>query len=298
MNNGPKLILDHVSDQDQYSDGDVEEDILTLVRSGNDLEDAIRHDQRWAVLYHLDQRRKNLLEWYPFSKEASLLEIGAGCGALTGLFCEKVRSVTAVEISPRRASIIAARHSTMQNLTVYAGKFDNIGGLKGFDYVTLIGVLEYAGIYQRSPQPYQEMLKHAISALKDNGTLILAIENKLGLKYWAGTPEDHSGVLFQGLEGYPGEEGFRTFGREEIRNMLVETGFSDLEFYYPYPDYKLPECIYSDRLLPSIGDMGKMSPNYDQERFALFDEGLTCDSLLMNGAYSLMANSFLVFCRR
>lgn len=292
------MILDHATGTEEYSDGEVEEELLSIVSSGKDLEEAIREDRRWAVLYHLDQRRRNLLEWYPFDSESSLLEIGAGCGALTGLFCEKVRSVTAVELSARRAKIIATRYQNTKNLSVIAGNIGDLPPLAGFDYVTLIGVLEYAGKYRRSPHPYLDLLKLVGSALKDGGTLILAIENRLGLKYWAGAPEDHSGELFQGLEGYPGEDGFRTFGREELSALLNSAGFKDLEFYYPHPDYKIPERIYSDRSLPSLGELGGMSPNYDQERFALFDEGLAYDGLLTNGAFSLMANSFLVFCRR
>jgi 2-polyprenyl-3-methyl-5-hydroxy-6-metoxy-1,4-benzoquinol methylase len=298
MNGGPILITEHATGKEEYSDGEVEEDILSFVSSGRDLEEVVRNDRRWAVLYHLDQRRRNLLEWYPFARDASLLEIGAGCGALTGLFTEKLRSVTAIELSPRRAKIIATRYRSKENLILYAGRFEDVQGLERYDYVTLIGVLEYAGRYQRSSSPYLDMLKHVLSLLKTDGTMVLAIENRLGMKYWAGAPEDHSGKLFHGLEGYRGEDGFRTFGREELIALLNEAGFHHLNFYYPHPDYKIPERIYSDRSLPAVGELCGMSPNYDQERFALFDEGLAYDSLLTNKAFPLMANSFLVLCRR
>jgi 2-polyprenyl-3-methyl-5-hydroxy-6-metoxy-1,4-benzoquinol methylase len=298
MNGGPRLILDYVTGQEQYSDGDVEEDILTFVSSGKDLEDVVRQDNRWPVLYHLDSRRRNLLEWFPFEKDSTLLEVGAGCGALTGLFCENMKSVTAVELSAGRAKIIAARYPTKDNLTIYAGRFEDVPLEEKYDYVTLIGVLEYAGRYRRGTDPYCDLLRQAASVLKSEGTLIVAIENQLGLKYWAGAPEDHSGKLFQGLEGYPGEDGLRTFGKEELTGMLVSSGFHDLDYYYPYPDYKMPDRLYSDRALPRRGEMGKAAPSYDQERFVLFDEGLACDSVLTNDMFPLMANSFLVSCRR
>ena len=292
------LIMDHVTGTDEYSDGDVEEDLLALASSGKDLEEAVRRDDRWPVLYHFHPRRRNLLDWFPFKKASSLLEIGAGCGALTGMFCEKVDNVTAVELSGRRAKIIAARYPKADNLTIFAGRFEDVPTGDGFDYVTLIGVLEYAGRYARSTDPYHDLLRRARDRLNKDGTLILAIENKLGLKYWAGAPEDHSGKLFQGLEGYPDEKDFRTFGRQELIDLLKGSGFNETEFYYPYPDYKMPERIYSDRSLPRPGEMGNGSPSYDQERFVLFDEGLACDSILSNDAFPLMANSFLVVCRR
>lgn len=298
MQGGPRLVLDHITGTDEYSDGDVEDDLLTMVKSGRDLEEAVRSDDRWPVLYHFHPRRRNLLEWFPFKKGSSVLEIGAGCGALTGLFCEKAERVTAVELSERRARIIAARYPSADNLTIFTGRFEDVPAGDDFDYVTLIGVLEYAGRYARSTDPYGDLLRKARGSLKEDGTLILAIENKLGLKYWAGAPEDHSGKLFQGLEDYPDERGFRTFGRQELVDLLASSGFNELEFYYPLPDYKMPERIFSDRLLPRKGDLGKASPSYDQDRFVLFDEGLACDSILSNNAFPLMANSFLVVCRR
>lgn len=290
--------MDHVTARDVYSDGDVEEDLLSFVSSGRDLEEIVRQDDRWAVLYHLDPCRRNLLEWFPFKKEASLLEIGAGCGALTGLFCEKVSKVTAVELSERRAKIIAARYPDQDNLTIYAGHVEDVPSDRRYDYITLVGVLEYAGRYQRGGNPYGDLLRRAAAMLAPDGTLIVAIENRLGLKYWSGAAEDHSGKLFQGLEGYPGERKFRTFGREELTALLIASGLNSLDYYYPYPDYKLVDRIYSDRFLPRKGDIGKETPSYDQERFALFDEGLACDSILTNHAFPLMANSFLIFCRR
>jgi len=298
MQGGPRLVLDHVTGTDGYSDGDVEEDLLALALSGKDLNEALRNDDRWPVLYHFHPRRRNLLEWFPFKKESSILEIGAGCGALTGMFCEKVDQVTAVELSEKRAKIIAARYPKAGNLTIFAGRFEDVPVGNGFDYVTLIGVLEYAGRYARSNDPYIDVLRKTRESLKDGGTLILAIENKLGLKYWAGAPEDHSGKLFQGLEGYPEEKGFRTFGRQELIGLLNSSGFNETEFFYPLPDYKMPDRIFSDRFLPRPGEMGRSSPSYDQERFVLFDEGLACDSILSNNAFPLMANSFLVVCRR
>lgn len=32
--------------------------------------------------------------------------------------------------------------------------------------------------------------------LKENGKVLLAIENKFGLKYWCGAAEDHTGIPF------------------------------------------------------------------------------------------------------
>ena len=71
-----------------------------------------------------------------------------------------------------------------------------------YDVITLIGVLEYAGSYIDSDNPYEDFIKTLKTHLKPNGRIIIAIENRFGLKYWEGAKEDHTGGFFEGLEGY------------------------------------------------------------------------------------------------
>lgn len=105
-----KLNLKWYKDDDRYSDGDVEEDIVRYIAQNKpeDYGKVIYENLDWAVYYHLSNVRRNLLNWYPFRKEGSVLEIGAGCGAITGLLCDKCKKVTAVELPsgvqrPRRS---------------------------------------------------------------------------------------------------------------------------------------------------------------------------------------------------
>ena len=106
-----KLNLKWYKDDDRYSDGDVEEDIVRYIAQNRpeDYEKVIYENLDWAVYYHLSNVRRNLLNWYPFKKEGSVLEIGAGCGAITGLLCDKCQKVTAVELSKRRATATQVR---------------------------------------------------------------------------------------------------------------------------------------------------------------------------------------------
>ena len=85
--------------------------------------------------------------------------------------------------------------------------------------------------------------------LKPDGKIILAIENRLGLKYFAGAPEDHTDLHFFGINGYPGNQSVRTFSKNELGELLENSGFPFLRFYYPYPDYKFPTEIFTDESL-------------------------------------------------
>ncbi|MBR5337734.1 MAG: class I SAM-dependent methyltransferase [Lachnospiraceae bacterium] len=291
------LNLKFYSGVDSYSDGDMEEDLLRVVRECEDYEDFLKGESDWTFLYHLSPIRENLLDWYEFRREGTLLEIGSGCGALTGLFCSKVRHVTGIDLSKRRSLINAHKNKDCDNLEIYVGNFVDIALDEKFDYVTLIGVLEYSCYYLDSEDPFGEMIRRAKAFLKPGGTLIIAIENKYGLKYWAGAPEDHTGLAFEGITGYHGTDRVRTFSRNGIERLIKGNGFSVTEFYYPLPDYKLPDRVYSEKNLPGPGAFGGVEVAYDRERYGLFDEALAFDEICKDGLFTQFANSFLVFCK-
>ncbi|AJY74603.1 class I SAM-dependent methyltransferase [Paenibacillus beijingensis] len=300
-----KMNLQFYTGEDSYNDGDIEDEILQLVKTtaNNPLEIAkvLAQDSRWPVLYHLSSQRLNLLDWYSFDPNGRVLEIGAGCGALTGLLCEKTQQVIAVELSKRRAEIIGNRHRNQKNLEVVVGNLNDIQLQQQFDYVTLIGVLEYAGKFTTSSSPFHQFLLKIKEFIEDDGTLIIAIENKYGLKYWAGAREDHTGRIFDSLENYRSHEqdlGVATFSNHELRNLLTETGFKDIEFYYPMPDYKMPVAIYTDDFSPSPGSFAPNTDSYDQDRFLLFNEERTAKGITETGQFGFFANSFLVFCKK
>jgi SAM-dependent methyltransferase len=255
-------------------------------------------DLPWAIRYHLSPQRHMLLNWYPFRESSSLLEIGAGCGALTGLFLEKLSEVTCNELSPSRAEIIKKRFKDRKNLSVYSGDINDFKSKKKFDYVTLVGVLEYAGKYSKSTSPYEELLTTTRRLLKPTGRLLLAIENKIGLKYLSGAPEDHTGIVFDSLENYPQDHGIRTFTRQELLTLLENSGFNEHEFYYPFPDYKLPQIVFSETGLQSLNKLTKStitatvdySTTFDQ----LFNEVALSHLLAKEDVLHKFSNSFLV----
>lgn len=288
------LNLKYYKGTDLYSDGDIEDTLLELVTGDEPLDDVLKHNNDWAILYHLSKVRHNLLEWYDFKEKSNLLEIGSGCGAITSILTQKVDRVVCIELSKRRSQINAARNQGAKNLEIMVGNFEDIVLEEKFDYVTLIGVLEYAQLYIQGETPFLTMLKRAKSMLKPSGKLIIAIENRFGLKYWAGASEDHTGRMYDGLEGYEDVDYVKTFSRPELSQLLNDGGFEKLEYYYPMPDYKMPMTIYSDQYLPKSGELRNISNAYDRPRMKLFNEELVYDALCKDGQFPYFANSFLV----
>ena len=289
------IDLTYYKGSDAYSDGDsVEDRLLDIVKGDGDIAERLAAGDDWAELYHLSDIRKNILSWTESDKNASALEIGSGCGAVTGVLCEKFGRVTAVDLSKRRSTINAYRNKEYDNLRIMVGNFEDVRFDEKFDVITLIGVFEYSIYYIQSDDPFVDMLKKCRSLLKEGGKLFIAIENKYGMKYFAGAKEDHTGRAYDGIEGYHGVERVRTFSGYALNAMLKAAGFTGLEFRYPVPDYKLPMEVYSDLRLPAPGDITYRAPNYDRDRCDSFDEVKVTDQVCADGLFPDFANSFLI----
>ena len=281
--------------KDIYSDGDIEDYLLEVCKQNRQME-VLDRSKEWPVLYHLSDIRENLLDWYPISKEDDILEIGSGCGALTGLLSRKARTVTCIELSEKRSLINAYRNKNCDNVTIFLGNFEDIIIENKYDYITLIGVWEYAGLYISGDNPYKLMLQKLKSYLKENGKIIIAIENKMGIKYWNGAVEDHNGLRYGGLNDYIGSKNVRTFSKQEIEEMLDEVGFDEFQFYYPMADYKLPDVIYSDEIMPKPGELRYYRCDYSDPRIYNFNDAVVCDQLCKDHVFDYFANSFFVIC--
>ena len=248
----------------------------------------------WVEEYHLSPIRENLLKWFPFNPKGSVLEVGAGCGALTGVLSDKLNKVTALEYSEQRAEITAMRHSKRSNIEIVVGGLQDFVTEQKFDYVTVIGVLEYAGKFYGGKDPYKSFLSRIKEFLKPDGTLLLAIENKIGIKYLCGAKEDHTERTFESIHNYPYTDGVRTFSKKELTNLLNISGFNGLEWYYPLPDYKLPQQIFSDDMLPHDPNLiWNLFPKGSHGKYMMSEKRLA-KTFTDAGLFGEFANSFLV----
>ena len=82
------------------------------------------------------------------------------------------------------------------------------------------------------------------------------------MKYLAGTKEIASGAYFSSVEGLKEAGGYT---KEEICALLRQEGFSEIRFYYPFPDYRFAMSIYSDDYLPKQGELIDQIGNFDSD---------------------------------
>ena len=162
-----KLNLEYYSQEDLYSDGEIENKMLKMAAQGQNYEDLPEQKVEFPMIYHFSEVRENILAWYPFREHCSILEIGAGCGAITGLLCRKADRVVAVELSKRRAEINLERHKNLENLEIMVGNLNDMEIRESFDYVILNGVLEYAMSFTDCENPYHTILINLGKFLKE-----------------------------------------------------------------------------------------------------------------------------------
>ena len=295
-----KITLDysHYPGEDFYCDGEIEQELLKITQnySPDQFSGIIEEKKSWPVLYHLSDLRENIVEWLPMDKSMKVLEVGSGCGAITGCLSRKAGEVTSIDLSKQRSLINAYRHAECDNVTIHVGNFQDIEPHLpcDYDYVCLIGVFEYGQSYIGGEQPFHDFFKIIKKHVKKGGKLVIAIENKFGLKYWAGCTEDHLGTYFSGIEGYPDGGYVRTFSKQGLERIFEECGEKNYHFYYPYPDYKFMTTVYSDKRLPMVGELSNNNRNFDRERMHLFDEKNVFDGLIQDGMFPFYSNSFMV----
>lgn len=259
----------------------IDHEIQKILKEYNgDLRLALKENGRLDYLYALFNGREALLEWYNFNSEASLLQVGADYGAMTGLFRGSVAKVTVLDEDTDALETVKRRYPTAVNVTYvcrtladYAGECSRRDGDK-YDYITMVGTLV---------APYEENIKAAKSLLKPDGVLIIAAPNSLGLKVWAGVTREHNAL-----------------SKKALTDLLLEeqSDSQQVRYYYPMPDYRIPTSIYSDEYLPKKGDLTRVLPAYDYPEYHMMNMGVGFDEVCDAGMFDWYAGSYLVFWSR
>ena len=286
-----------------YSDGITSEHYLRKVFSkSQDLSSQSQELERWIKdwpsEYHLSAKRSQLLRGFNFDRSKKVLEVGCGCGAITRFLGETFDDVVSVEGSLARSRLARLRTRGLDNVSILSAPFQEIRFKGKFDLIICVGVFEYSGAFVDAEDPYDSILQYFNELLTSDGQLIIAIENQFGLKYFSSSSEDHTNRMFEGIEGYPNfGDSVRTFGYDDLKSKLMGY-FPITEFYFPYPDYKLPVCILSEKFLDRVDAselIGQLEErDYSTHRHPLFDESLAYAELDKNGKLPFFSNSFLV----
>jgi SAM-dependent methyltransferase len=286
-----------------YSDGEkTEAELYKILSTAEDL--SCQSDQLqaaiydWPTEYHLSSNRANLLRPLNLDGITKVLELGCGCGSITRYLGEQEGiQVDAVEGSPTRAGLAALRCRDLDNVTIFSANFNQIDFPEDhYDLVLFIGVTEYAGRFSEKATDQEalaDLLLLGKKATKGRGVTLVAIENRLGLKYLLGASEDHYAVPYVGVDDYQQSTGIRTYSQQQWRQQADV--FKKMQFMYPFPDYKVPTTVIKDVSLDAVDALkGQKSRDYS----AAFDLGENehriWQGLAQAGTLGQHANSFLI----
>lgn len=284
-----------------WTDGG-EEDVAAILEGATDLsstsDELAAYADTWVRRYHLSRERGHILRPLTIGPDDTVLEIGAGCGGVTRMLGERAGAVDALEPTPQRARAAALRTRDLPSVAVMVGELEMVPREPAYDLIAVVGVLEYVGGAGGESERVA-FLREAAARLEPGGTLAVAIENRLGVKYLAGAPEDHANLPFEGLEGYPHGGPYRTFSRRELEALFAAAGL-ETQVLQAFPDYKLPRLIYGDALLASpaapLAWRVPGFPSYDSPppRGRLASEYELWRGAVRAGLGGELANSFLV----
>lgn len=256
---------------------DLDNKILSFIKGEIDMDSKI--------YYHLASCKTNLLSICDIKLDDDVLEVGSGYGTLTSKLIELANSVDSLDDSKTKCLVNDFRNES-ENLKIYACQFMDFKPDKKYDKILIIGNLGYS-------VDINSYLEYAKSLLKENGYIFIALENKYGMRYFSGAKMEKDINYFVSIEGK--NEKYKALSNLEIRKAIKEVGLN-CYFYYPLPEYQIPEVIYSEDYTPKYGELYNIGRSYDFERYVLFNEDDALNEALKSGHFETFTNSYFIKC--
>ena len=217
--------------------------------------------------------KESVLNWYEFGRDADVLLIGERCLGLKDFF-ERVCGT----------------------VTLYNERENRL-----YDFAVSLDEIE------KCPEP-EKAVEQWLSAVKPEGKLILSCDNRFGLKYLCGTPDKYSDIPYMGVNGYfkglPAVEAAagecladsagRCYSRQELTGIIKRAGGERCKFFYPVPDSRMPQMIYTDSSRNGTSSVTRLA-DYDYEDPRMLGiEHRIFGEMIDSGALGFCGNSFIV----
>ena len=268
----------------------------------------------------LDWQRVSWLPLLGLPHDSVALDIGCGYGAITHALAANVGQVYSVEAVPERVefSRIRFEQDSVSNVQLVQASAMNLPFPdESFDLIVVNGVLEWVGEWERngSPRSVQgNFLRRVHRMLKENGKLVIGIENRFGQGLFRGGM-DHSGIAYTSLMprwlaslylrhnrkphhrmvlNANREYRTYTYSKRGYRKLLAESGFSASDFYWADPGYNQP---YS--LVPLTGTFARRHLQRRQEGLQYRRRGWReMVARVATQAASLLAPNFVILTQK
>ena len=249
--------------------------------------DAVRINYPHLFNVIFSPKRQGGLELLDLSGEESCVDYGCMWGALTIPLAKRCNYVLGIDQTMDSLRFLNTRikEEGLSNIDLLCGSLKDIRSFKNkFDIAVINGVLEwmpedgvvelktYYGQYRHkrytgNPKSQQlSFLKNVHQELATDGKLYLAIENRFDFKMFFGVKEPHSNLFLASVLprkmanllskirlGRPYINW--TYSFQGVKTLLRKAGFSKIELYMCFPDYRYPE-----RIIPYGGSLKSFTP--------------------------------------
>jgi SAM-dependent methyltransferase len=207
-----------------------------------------------------NEKRARFVELLDLDGTEDILDIGCGYGGIAAQLSGKVRSVTALDITLERISMLEIRKSQdgLENIqTVCNGDILKLPFRDdSFDVISLIGVMEYFPISLPSYdiwEAHAKSMQEICRVLKPRGQLVLGVKNRFGWPYFMGK-QDHNNLSFgpilpwriaNAFSRLINKKSYRiiSHGNRGYKRLLRASGFGDIYMYWPVDGYQMPSKI-------------------------------------------------------
>ena len=248
-------------------------EIISLSRSTGKWRDVVldkipKCDRHISPFY-----RGDIQHVFPKLNDATILDAGSNWGGLSLPISKSCKEMYCIDQTWETLKFLSVRaeQENISNINVAESSVLNLPFSNNkFDMVILNGVFEWIAtdddividhvwdkkvINSKKTKHNSEaiQLKGLVEVnrvLKDDGSLFIAIENRIGLQYLAGYPDDHVNVRFVSflprwlasfitkiIKGHS----YRTYlySPNHMSKMLLKAGFSKYKIYSAFPHYNI-----------------------------------------------------------
>lgn len=228
--------------------------------------------------------QNSLWLWYPFKPGRILL------------VKEESSDEDSIEMKDTLSSVLQNRGMKVES--AYIKSMSDQRLRDQFDYV----------IIETLPECYinpAELIRDAYSRLNDDGILLFAANNRLGVRYFCGDRDPYTNHICDGIDNYvhadlypDGRYAGRMYAKNEIDQMMESAGCRINKFYSVYSGMEQPFHLISHDYIPMEDLANRIIPAYYYPLTVFMEEERLYRSLQDNGMLHSMANMYLLECAK
>lgn len=212
---------------------------------------------------NLSEFKKNIISWYPINENQTILQIGKNTEIME-------------ELKTKTSHITVLEDFKKQEISYK------------FDFVIIVGTLEKLS----TELEIMELLEFSKKALNDDGKILLAMQNKFGMKYWSGEKLNADSKPYESIEN----SNQNVLSLPKIKQILNSKELK-YKFYYPLPDYRFTNVIYTDEFMPDNESIDARVLTYSEyDEVLSFSERAAYKQLINEdkNLFPFFANSFFI----